>query len=87
MIPPADQLIEMLDIFADSQELAGALRDMAGDADLGLLPTQVYYLKECAMHIEGLHKHAHELARALQVARRLAATPGQPSPTGTSHAP
>lgn len=64
MIRPIQSLVDIADKYSDTQELADALRIMADDDAIG--PTSIYYLKECASHMEALYSDYLETVRALK---------------------
>lgn len=57
-------------VFADSQEIADKLREMAVDLQDG------YWLSEAATHIEGLYKDACDMQRTLTRLRAKLAEAG-----------
>ena len=65
MIRPKKTLIEVADEYSDTHELADALLEMADDDALS--QTTIYYLKECATHMEALYSSYLETVRALHV--------------------
>lgn len=64
MIEKAKKLINRVQVFEDSEELAIALRELHDPSRSGYN----YYPKECAIHIEGLYELTVELAEALKEA-------------------
>ena len=67
-----DTIIHRAGIYDDSKELADALEALREDAieELGWSHSSVYYLRECAIHIESMHDDLLAAARALKVLQR-----------------
>lgn len=80
MIESIEALLKRTENFNDSQELADALIDMADYDDGVLRGTSQYYIKESAVHIEGMFKHVMALHRAvLMLQRRLNESSADPA--------
>ena len=68
-----EECIERLGVFDDTHELAAKLAEMADEADEHGEYGSAYYLKECAIHMEGLFDLARMMASHLR-------TPGEVIP-------